>query len=1118
VPEGDNIMAEHERISQNKQEEGKQKHRKKSEESRPSFYGLPAPDTSSFSLTETPFHPQMNEHVETLSQIPLAAQRHEFIMRLNNTYGQRYVQRLVEAVNAQAKLTVSTPNDIYEQEADKVTEEVTRSVNTRAQRQTPEEEELLQGKFVQRQTPEEEEESIQGKLLERQEDEEELQMQEDEEELQTKTIMQRQTPEEEEELQMQPNESTAAKTAGNIETRSIQQTGKRSLQRDRKPELTNIKFRIPSDYVSLKKVKMHLDFVKVKRNATQIAKIILAKLKLARQPDDPFGHWWTEIGDLDGTDWEPKESYGWWPATRLKMGTAWKNIKEIFKGVPGKLNAVGGNKDPDHGEKAETEFHPVMEVDEDEEYDSVRQKVTDHIRDFAKGYKGIWNWVFGFGQNCHTFQEELFKAVNLTSEKVGRWLRRPKPTVAPVEPEVTVATDPVVIKITSVKELKGIGEDIKYQFDEYFTQRGIALYHLEEITPESREQLIDYLGISPDKMDEILSSEYNEEVTLFQEKPAPISLQTKSLIQRQTPEEEEEIQAQLADNTPLHASNDIETRINSARGSGQPLADEVREPMEQAFDADFSGVRTHTDAEADTLNQELSAKAFTTGPDIFFKQGVYEPATNSGKNLLAHELTHVVQQNPESTSIKNDDLSGNSAGRVHHDEDRVVNRIKSQAVQRMYIQRLFQCPFCGYINEEDAVVCARCGKPVSRPRRAEHAEDLGPPPVPPLSPEQMEELRMADLIARKPPRIPPPPRRYGQETEPESATGLAGPLEEKYTFPEEEIPELKGPKEGPTEEKEAASEEESGEFSGYEQERPGWVPPPAEEAAEFSGYEQERPGWVPPPAEEAEVKELLSVEEKETPEEVERRKRFEEVKPYKRGKFYVKPMVRMEFAKREYIKKGKLPAGGVKYLTEEERQEYELSIRKGKQGENIFVWNDQVLDTSKFTIEWRLGGIETATPRATFVLSATGKFYIANQKEAIIRYGAKFQHSSFFAGEPVAMAGEMWFENGKLKGISDVSGHYMQDEHGDIYMIQTLMHLRDVGVNVDDVDVELYNRRTVKAGDILRFIKEQCNNDVSRFVLEKLPILPVKAPEEKEYKEGKSEEIEKNLYEELHPS
>jgi hypothetical protein len=66
--------------------------------------------------------------------------------------------------------------------------------------------------------------------------------------------------------------------------------------------------------------------------------------------------------------------------------------------------------------------------------------------------------------------------------------------------------------------------------------------------------------------------------------------------------------------------------------------------MERAFGADFTGVRAHTGAEADMLNRSLGARAFTAGQDIFFRRGSYDPASRSGRRLLAHELSHVVQQ------------------------------------------------------------------------------------------------------------------------------------------------------------------------------------------------------------------------------------------------------------------------------------------------------------------------------------------------------------------------------------------------------------------------------------------------------------------------------------------
>ena len=66
--------------------------------------------------------------------------------------------------------------------------------------------------------------------------------------------------------------------------------------------------------------------------------------------------------------------------------------------------------------------------------------------------------------------------------------------------------------------------------------------------------------------------------------------------------------------------------------------------MEQAFGADFGGVRVHTDTRASSVNDSLHARAFTRGQDLFFRQGEYDPSSSAGRELIAHELTHVVQQ------------------------------------------------------------------------------------------------------------------------------------------------------------------------------------------------------------------------------------------------------------------------------------------------------------------------------------------------------------------------------------------------------------------------------------------------------------------------------------------
>lgn len=89
---------------------------------------------------------------------------------------------------------------------------------------------------------------------------------------------------------------------------------------------------------------------------------------------------------------------------------------------------------------------------------------------------------------------------------------------------------------------------------------------------------------------------------------------------------------------------EIESAIDQSRGGGQALDSNIKDRMESVFNTDFGNVRTHTNSRADSLNRALNARAFTTGQDIFFRQGEYQPGSSTGQELLAHELTHVVQQ------------------------------------------------------------------------------------------------------------------------------------------------------------------------------------------------------------------------------------------------------------------------------------------------------------------------------------------------------------------------------------------------------------------------------------------------------------------------------------------
>ena len=104
------------------------------------------------------------------------------------------------------------------------------------------------------------------------------------------------------------------------------------------------------------------------------------------------------------------------------------------------------------------------------------------------------------------------------------------------------------------------------------------------------------------------------------------------------------IQASGTAATSAKASESVSQSIRSSAGHGQPMGAETRSFMESRFGADFSGVHIHTDHQAADLSNQLQAKAFTVGNDIWFNNGAYQPNSSEGKHLLAHELTHTLQQ------------------------------------------------------------------------------------------------------------------------------------------------------------------------------------------------------------------------------------------------------------------------------------------------------------------------------------------------------------------------------------------------------------------------------------------------------------------------------------------
>lgn len=142
----------------------------------------------------------------------------------------------------------------------------------------------------------------------------------------------------------------------------------------------------------------------------------------------------------------------------------------------------------------------------------------------------------------------------------------------------------------------------------------------------------------------VVQKQPEEEEEMLQTKPVEIS----PLVQRQTEEEgeeeEETIQPKQASlQTPL-VSPSLESHIHSMKGKGQHLPASTRAFFEPRFGYDFFRVKVHADSEASEVAQATNARAFTVGRDIAFGAGQYAPETTEGRNLLAHELTHTIQQ------------------------------------------------------------------------------------------------------------------------------------------------------------------------------------------------------------------------------------------------------------------------------------------------------------------------------------------------------------------------------------------------------------------------------------------------------------------------------------------
>jgi outer membrane protein OmpA-like peptidoglycan-associated protein len=114
--------------------------------------------------------------------------------------------------------------------------------------------------------------------------------------------------------------------------------------------------------------------------------------------------------------------------------------------------------------------------------------------------------------------------------------------------------------------------------------------------------------------------------------------------EKEEDDEKKFVQAEFAAPEPPEAPKNLESDLDNNHDGGTPLSEPQREFFEPRFGADLSGVRLHQDGQAAELAEQVNARAFTLGQDVYFGAGQYSPSTDEGQRLIAHELTHTLQQ------------------------------------------------------------------------------------------------------------------------------------------------------------------------------------------------------------------------------------------------------------------------------------------------------------------------------------------------------------------------------------------------------------------------------------------------------------------------------------------
>ncbi len=188
-----------------------------------------------------------------------------------------------------------------------------------------------------------------------------------------------------------------------------------------------------------------------------------------------------------------------------------------------------------------------------------------------------------------------------------------------------------------------------------------------------------------------------------------VSLSTNVSPNVQMKEEENGTLMAKSEDGTLHATDNLQTTLDSTKGTGQPLDEKTQSEMGPKMNADLSDVKIHTDSKAHEMSEGINAKAFTQGQDIYFKQGNFDTTSNQGKELLAHELAHTQQQGDgvERKIQKKDDPTKKTDGdALHVDQTSITTKANLFIEDQAFKQKVeadrdkLNDQFTGFVNDE----------------------------------------------------------------------------------------------------------------------------------------------------------------------------------------------------------------------------------------------------------------------------------------------------------------------------------------------------------------------------------------------------------------------------------